>query len=426
MSTAPLGRTIRRHPRVWTVILLSVILATTALALWAWDAYHFRQAESCLAQGRTREASRHVEACLKLRPQRLSVQLLAARADRQAGLFLEAEQHVVEARRLQPNGSEDLTREWALHRAAVGDLGLVEAFLRPKIHGSAGEGPLVCEALAEGYLRNYRGPEALAILDVWLQQQPENLHALSLRGDVWRQAESLGKAAECYRRVLELDPENDSARRWLALCLLDSGQPAEASPHWEQLRRDHPQDPDVLAYLASCRYQLGQGDQAQPLLEDVLTAHPDHLVALRTAGELHLQQGRLADAETYVRRAVRAAPRDYKLNALFAQILQQQGRTAEAESQREQTRQLETSWKRFRKVGREMAEHPHDPAYQCELAACLLDLGYNDLSQRWLLNALREDPRCRRAHELLARWYDEQGDAERAAEHRNQTQSLSP
>jgi predicted Zn-dependent protease len=422
---AALGRSIRSHPIRWAVILPLLALAGLAAGLWAWDDYHFRRTQSCLAQGRSREARHHLETCLKLRPRRVSVQLLAARVERQGGAFPEAEQHLVEARRLLPADSEELTREWALHRAALGELGLVEAFLRPKIRSDAGEGPLVCEALAEGYLRNYRGPEALAILDVWLEQQPDNLHALSLRGDVWRQAEALGKAAECYQRVLKLDPENDAARRWLALCLLDGGRPAEALPHWERLFRDHAEDADVQAYLAGCRYQLGQTDEARELIEKVLQSHPDHLAALRTAGELFLQQGQLEAAEAHVRRALRSAPRDYKLNGLLGQILHQQGNTAEAEAQRERTHQLELTWKRFRQLAREVAEHPQAPEYACELAGCLLDLGQRDLAQRWLLNVLRDDPHCRRAHELLARCYDEQGDADRAAYHRGQAASAA-
>ncbi|MGH7225051.1 MAG: hypothetical protein ACRELF_17650, partial [Gemmataceae bacterium] len=157
---------------------------------------------------------------------------------------------------------------------------------------------------------------------------------------------------------------------------------------------------------------------AHRLLEEILITHPDHVVALRSLGEMLFQKGQLPEAETFARRALGVAPWDYQSNGLLAQILQQQGRSGEAESFREQSRRLEARWKQFRKAAREMSDRPHDPALQCEAAAALLDLGYDDLSLRWLLNALHIDWQCRRGHELLARWYEKHRDAERAAYHR--------
>jgi predicted Zn-dependent protease len=421
---AAVGQMVRRRPLVSASLLLLILaMAVAAPHLWAW--YHWRQAEACLSHGRTRAARRHLSACLKVWPNSVPVRLRAARAARQAGDFQEAERQLAEAQHLQPNGSAELTRAWALHRAAVGDLGLVESFLRPAIRGGPSEGPAVCEALAEGYLRNYRGPDALAVLDVWQEQQPDNLRALSLRGDVWRQAEALAKAVPYYRHVLALDPEQDDVRRWLALCLLDGGQPAESLPHWLCLRQRRPEDADVLVHLARCRHRLGETEAARHLLEEVVAAHPDHVLALHSLGEVLLQTGEFADAQTHLRHALRIAPRDYKINALLAQLLRQQGRTADAEMQEEKTRQLEARWKHFRRLARELADHPDDPSRQCELGAALLDLGYDDLGHRWLLSAVRQDASCRRGHELLARWYEEHQDADRAAHHRHQAHLLT-
>ncbi|HTU20188.1 MAG TPA: tetratricopeptide repeat protein [Gemmataceae bacterium] len=401
---------------------LLVLAAAAAPHTWAW--FHWHEAKACLAQARPQDARRHLQACLRVWPNRVAIHLLAARAARQAGAFDEAEHHFAAIRRLQPKESDDVLLEWALQCAAQGDLAPVESYLRPRMRHGAEEGPLVCEALAEGYLRNYRGPEALTVLDVWQEQHPDHPRLLTLRGDVWRHAEALGKAAECYQRVLELDPERDDARHWLALCLLDGGRAAEALPHWEQLRGRHPEDVETLVHLARCQYQLGQSDRARRLLEDVLIRHPDHVVALRSLGDILFQDNRLTEAERVVCRALAVAPWDYKSNDLLARILQQQGRSVEAESFREKTRRLEARWKQFRKAARDMADRPHDPALQCEAAAALLDLGYDDLSLRWLLNAVHIEPQCRRGHELLARWYEKHQDAERADYHREQARAL--
>jgi predicted Zn-dependent protease len=418
----PIG-TIRRHP--WRFLAAVVLVAASALAaphLWAW--YHFQRAKTCLAQGRTREGQRHLASCQNIWTDSEDVHLMAARAARQAGDFAQAERHFQAMRRLHPDPTPQRSFEWALHSAAAGDLGSNEALLRPKINLSSEEGALACAALAEGYLRNYRGPEALQVLDVWLRRQPDNLLALKLRGDVWRQAEALGKAAECYQRVLELDPAHRAARYWLALCLLEGARPAEALPYWEQLHAESPEDIETQTHLARCRLQLGQKEEARILLEEVLASHPDHVAALQTLGQLCLQEGLLSEAESSLRRALRLAPRDYKINGLLFQVLQQQGRSKEAEAQSERVHLLESHWKHYRKIARDLAEHPQEPELQCELGASLLDLGYDDLGLRWLLSAVNEDPRCRRGHELLAQWYDDHRDADRASYHRRQAQTL--
>lgn len=418
------GRWLRRRWPVGMLLLLALVLVVyAALQLWIW--HHWRHAQECLAQGRGRQARQHLSWCLKLWPNRVSVHLLAARAARQDGDSAEAERQLGAAERLEPGGSEDLIRAWTLNRAALGDLTVAEAHLRPAIRSSEW-GPAVCAALAEGYLRNYRGPEALAVLDVWLEQQPDNLHALLLRGDVWRKAEALSQAIPCYQRILELDPEHDQARRWLALCLLDNGQPAAALPYWHSLQQRYPDDSEVLIALARCRLGLGEREAASRLLEQVLTFHPQEAAALYALGTIQLQTGELAEAETLLRRALQAAPRDYKINTLLAQVYRQQRRIAEAEKQEEEARRLEARWKQFRQTVRTLAEHPHEPELLCQMGEVLLDLGYDDLGHRWLLSALQEDAACRRGHELLARWYEEHKDASRAAYHRKQANILPP
>jgi predicted Zn-dependent protease len=420
ISTA--GRWLRRCWPVGMLLLFVLALVVwAALQLGAW--HHWRQAQKCLAQGRARQARQHLAWCLKLWPNRVSVHLLAARAARQDGDGAEAERQLGEAERLVPDGSEELIREWTLNRAAQGDLTVAEAHLRPAIR-SPEWGPAVCAALAEGYLRNYRGPEALAVLDVWLEQQPDNLHALLLRGDVWRKAEALAQAIPCYQRILDLDPEHDQARRWLALCLLDNGQPAAALSHWQYLQERYPDDNEVLISLARCRLGLGESEAARRLLEHVLTVHPHEAAALHTLGAIQLQAGQLAEAEMLLCRALRVAPRDYKINMLLAQVYRQQRRIAEAEKQEEKVRRLEARWKQFRQIVRNLAEHPHEPELLCQMGEVLLDLGYDDLGHRWLLSALQEDAACRRGHELLARWYEEHQDASRAAYHRKQANTL--
>ena len=72
-----------------------------------------------------------------------------------------------------------------------------------------------------------------------------------------------------------------------------------------------------------------------------------------------------------------------------------------------------------------MNVRPRDPALHCELGRLFLERGNRPAAERWLLSAVQLDPHYRPAHEALAAFYEEQGDAEKAAQHRREAQPES-
>jgi tetratricopeptide (TPR) repeat protein len=400
--SAGLARLYRRRRLLLSLLLLLAVAVPAGLWLWAW--YQFRQGQSELESSHPEKARRHLAACLRLWPQDITAHLLAARAARQLGFYDEAEEHLRQAQRGQREPSDEVVLEWALHRATLGDLARTESHLLPLTQEDSERALLCCEALAEGYRRTYRITQALAVLDIWLTRRPNNVRALLLRGHLWGQLNAFARAVPDYQSVLEQEPGQAEARRWLALCLVESSHWHEALPHLEDLHQQHPDDLDISVLLASCWSDLGQGDRARPLLQAVLAQRPNDPRALRSLGRTLLQEKQLAEAEACLRRAVAAAPYDYKIHWLLYEALRQQDKTAEAEDQLERTQQLEHRWTRYHEITqRELSKRPQDAALHAELGSLLLDLGYADAGRNWLLNALHRDPQCRLAREALAR-----------------------
>jgi tetratricopeptide (TPR) repeat protein len=421
--SAWLSELYRRRSLFLALLLVLGLLVPAGLWLRAW--YHFRQGRVELQQYHPEKARRHLAACLQLWPRDVTAHLLAARAARQLGEYDEAEEHLRQAQRGQREQSEEVVLEWALHRATLGDVDRTEAYLLPMTREDSERALLACEALAEGCRRNYRIPQGLAMLDLWLERRPNNVRALLLRGHLWGQISSYGRAVPDYRRVLEQDPEQEEARRWLAVCLVESSNWHEALPYLEDLHRQHPDNPDVCMLLARCLLPLGQRQQARQLLQAALAQSPQNPMALRSLGETLLQDRQPAEAETWLRRALEVAPQDYKTHWFLYGALRQQDKTSDAEQQLEQTEQLERRWQRFRAITQhELAARPRDVALHAELGALLLDLGHRDAGRDWLLNALRRDPQCRPAHEALARYYQQKGEVEKATHHRRQARAL--
>lgn len=400
------------------VVLAAVAICYFATQGWAW--YHFQAGDGALARYQSELALAHLQQCLRIWPRSPLVHLMAARADRRVGDFAAAQQHLDQCRKYADDDVSDAVAfEWSLLRAALGDLDTVEQSLQSRMLSRPGDAPLIWEALADGYRRNYRMPDALRCLDTWLHFEPENAHAHFLRGEVHRQVGALNRAREEYRRVVELEPEHREARRHLASCLVQVGRYQEAAEHLDGLLRQTPHDSDLLTLKARSQYDLGERQEAIGLLELALQHHPDDGPALRERARIALAAEQFAEAEQWYRRTLEILPHNYEAHWGLYQALQSQQKTAGADTELAKAQQLKNAYERIHEIQtNEMNKRPADPALHAELGEMLLRTGRNDSAEYWLLSALLLDPELPAAHGALARLYDEQGRTAEAEQHR--------
>jgi tetratricopeptide (TPR) repeat protein len=412
--------------RFWLIlIVVAVVLGgiywLAGPHLWAW--YHFNAGQSALERYHAEDALSHLEACLDVWPSSATAHLLACRAARQTGDFARAKQHLDECQRLEVDPSSASLLEFELLKVSGGKLDL-EGRLESLADTDPALAPLIWEALAEGYLRVYRIRDALTCLDKWLRFQPDNVQALFLQGNIWRQVRSHGRAVSSYRRVVELDPQRLDARQYLAFCLMEDGQYDEAITQLNTLRRQRPDDPDVLARLARCQSKRRQLDAARKVLAEVLEKHPDHALSLRTRGQLALMEREPAEAEHWLRKAVHLWPYDYESQYALFLALTQQGKKAAAQEQSKTTEALKKRQERIGAIkSHDMSLRPRDPALHCELGTLLIEVGHAEVGLGWLESALQLDPNYGPAHAALARHYADHGDAAKAAFHRKEAQT---
>src|SRR5262249_52304572 len=161
----------------------------------------------------------------------------------------------------------------------------VEPDLQTRAAKDPAAAPLIWEALAEGNTRMYRLRYANEVLDRWLSAEPDNVRALFLRGNVYRQVGSL-KALPHYPPVVGLDPETDAARWWLAGRRETGGQWDEPLPHLQRLRDRGWPDPDLRPRLALALDRTDHPQEARALLDAVLADDPNQRAALRVRGKV--------------------------------------------------------------------------------------------------------------------------------------------
>ncbi|MBV9123593.1 MAG: tetratricopeptide repeat protein, partial [Planctomycetes bacterium] len=397
---------IGRHPRITLGVVFFLVLAGSAGGVNLWAFYQWREADRAVHAEHWDEARRHIQLCLRVWPASATAHLQAARIDRLAGDYQEAETHLEECRRLQGEATEATQLEWLLLRAQQGDVDEVSGDLLAAIQAGHPESALILEALARAYMREGRYWPARYCLTQWLEREPDTVRALHWRGLVLEKLEQRPGAIQDYRRALELAPERSDIRLHLAEALVNESMFREALPHLEQLHRQDPDQPDVLVGLARCRFQMGQLAEARRLLKEALAHHPDHAMALLHLGKLELATGHPQEAEVLLRRAAQVDPYHLEIHYNLQQSLEHQPlRHQEAAAELEVYQKLKKDQDRLAFLLRKQLDQgPPNAEVASEIGAILLRTGQEALGLHWLRKALRIDPGHKPTREVLARY----------------------
>ncbi len=394
----------------WCIVL--IVAGLIAPQAWAW--YQFRVANTALANYHPEEAKKSLSACVGVWNGSDSVHLLMSRAARQEGDFETATRELSIAQRLTGGATNETAFEWALLQASGGNVREVEDYLQKQVNQSPALGPLVWEAFAEGYLRNYRNRDAMICLDTWLKRKPDDVRALELRGRTFVAGKGIVNGMRDYRRALELDPNRKLTRWRLIEGLINLGSYDEAAELLEALTPEQPDNPELASRLARCYIVLNRRDEARQILDRMLAKHPDDGACLRVRGQFALTESpdspSAEEAERWMRRAAAILPEDYQTQWLFFETLRRQGKTVEANEQHQKAEAVKDRMERLSELrSRRLGEQPLDPALHYEMGMLFLRAGRAEIGERWLLLALNLDPDHKPSHAALADYYESIG-----------------
>ena len=318
--------------------------------------------------------------------------------------------------------------EKALMEAQKGDIAPVEKYLRGLLEKKdRPEAALILEALTRGYLENLQFVETQACLKEWSETKPSDAQGFYLRGralaelpsgvDNWGRRVAPPEAIKDYRRALDLDPQHEGAGLRLAEASLDTGKVEEAQALFRNLLTQSPGNPGALLGLSRSLRGAGKLQEAQAVLDKLLEKHPRHVEGLTERAQLEVDTGKVDSAVALVRKALELRPHDRQANYTLSLCLRRLGRQQEAEQATTRFRQLEESSKRLLELEKVVLKKPNDPVPRCEAGVLLLGLGEQRDGVRWLMSAVRVDPRHRPAHKALAEYYERIGKKDLAEKH---------
>lgn len=110
-----------------------------------------------------------------------------------------------------------------------------------------------------------------------LQDDPENIEALSGLGELFMAAESWDKSASFWQRYLKHKPEDEEAIYHYAIALLNQEKIQNSVAQFEQLVKLNPESYHGYYYLGMINvYYLKDAAKGKEFLQKVIDLNPDH------------------------------------------------------------------------------------------------------------------------------------------------------
>jgi tetratricopeptide (TPR) repeat protein len=412
-----------RRPRRFfavTALLVPICFGFGVLGLFLWADYHLNAGRAALQHYHNTRAAEHLQACLWAFPHRAEALLLLARAARRANRFEDAEEFLDRYEVVRGPHDEALILERVLLQAHRGQVERVRAFCFQRIETNHPDASLVFEAVASGFIRMFRMRDAKDCLLRWLDREPDNTQALLMRGIIYELRDAQEDALNCFRRVIELDPEHDEARLRMTGTLLGRlHRGKEALPHLQYLGESLPNNLLVKVRLAQCYDQMNQRPEAVRLLDEVLAREPTHSTALALRGAIAFHDNKLIEAEHYLCLAVENDPSNLEpRNQLFI-TLTKLGKETEASEAQTRLEEVKADLEELQKIMHvKMQAAPQNPKLHYDAGMIALRSGQVAEGLRWLQSAIEVDPTYAPAHQVLATYYQRYGNPARAQRHR--------
>jgi Tfp pilus assembly protein PilF len=314
-------------------------------------------------------------------------------------------------------------RDEALRLAQAGRFADAEPLLQKALARDRDD-VAVISALAQVKLGSPDPATAEEYLTRWCELRPHEAEPFRLRMDLrhrvargkWSTADRmqiLEQAIADGHRALELAPDNDLARREVGSMLLQVGRFAEAEQHIRGCLTRAPADPTLRYQLAKACHAQGQRAEAEAALDPVIGDRSASAEALLLRAILYREADQPDRAIPLLRQALNQekCPRKDCLYHLGLAL----GATGQKEEARRVLAELDLLNLQDAIANNQF---PDNAAMRVQVAEAMLGAGKAEEARAKLEAVLAEAPDFKPAHRVLALYYEQKGQPERAAEHR--------
>ncbi len=292
--------------------------------------------------------------------------------------------------------------------------------------------PRAFSLTGEAFYRQGNHREALRILSVALQADPENVEAHRWIAAVSYDLGAMDRALQHLARVSELDPEDPRPSRLSGLIHMDFERYELAIAAYREALRRHPAPdvwdevrvelaqclrktgefeealavlepaaalPDADAVRAESHLALGNTQRAGEIVQRALEQAPEHRDALLVQANLAVRTGDAEQAAEVLEQVAAGHPRDDLVRYRLAQVYRRLGRHEDAQREAELMRELRELGKQFTLLHERAFNDLTDADLRYQLGQLADRLGRPVLALTWYEAALALEPQHRPARE---------------------------
>src|SRR5215469_10934904 len=406
------------------VVFVGVAVVCALAGPWASREWRFRRhlgtAQIALDRFVADNAVLELTAAEKFKPGSAKVQYLLGVANRRAGHLDKCRPHLNKAQELGWPAQE-IRFQLLLLAFQAGDR-RAEAEIKQIISLPMADDVAedTYEALALGYLSEYRVVAADTVIDHWLRWRPNRVRPRLLRAEILGASRLYHEQLAQFEEVLAVEPDNYAAHLGMAHDLLDEHKVERALQEYRWCHQQWPGDLAPPLGIAACFKHQGKLSEAAQVLRELLRQPLLRDQRGHVAGELGKllhQTGEAQEAISLLSESVDLNPYDQEAEYALALSLAKVGRREEAEQHSARSKELEKLRRQLNDTELIMLNEPSDAESRYEAGLLLAKLGNPKASAAMMLAALRWDARHAGAHAELAKYYHDIGREDLAQEH---------
>ena len=394
--------------RVWWMLVVLMILLNATLwqrpLIAGWLGARALKSASADDSG---SATRYIEWSQFVWRQSPEAALAAARLARRASDLDEFARQLKRARYLGIAG-ERADREEYLASAQAGYLRLVGDKLAELIETSGADGPQICEAFAQGYIRLRDYNSAMTLLTAWASDYPADARPHAWIGLINSELQASEAAEDAFRTALRLDKHNARAAQGLGNLLFDLKRPNEAIPLFKIAVEDKEKViPEAIVGLAKSLQAMSKSDEAMSVLQEGMKQFPDNYGILGAAADAFIKEGQYGKAEKILELKIKAGTRRREIRYMYAIALRGLGRTEEAAEHFAYAAEANDKIIEANNRIAQVAQRPDDAELRFSIGDPHLRYGNIEDGLMWLNSALEIDQNHVPSHTSLADYYQQ-------------------
>jgi tetratricopeptide (TPR) repeat protein len=307
----------------------------------------------------------------------------------------------------------------AIYHSRASRYGLAEPALEAAYHRGTPPQALVARELARIYLSTYRLIQANEVIEVWKGLDRDDPEPYLWANEIaTRSAVDPTVLIQNYRAALDRDPQSAKARLGLAQQLSKVRRFDEAEQAYRGYLDLNPRDAAAYVGLGRDAFQQADIDKAASLFEKALELSPRDAIALRELAQIELRRGRFPKARERLELLTQIEPFDPDAHYALARVLRVLGDEKRARAKDERAAVLRKEEAEILKLRERLLNKPGDLATRFEVAKWMLLHGHDDEGIKWTAEIIRADPRHAPTHQMLAEYFQKQGNSGLANYHR--------